>query len=86
MTGSKRDTEIRYARRVNRIHLTLDLRPSSGGGLIIAELGPATSRSPPLSPVLEGGLNSPDPVSAFFCVRVLRVLRAVISDNTDRRV
>jgi len=90
MTGSKRNAEIRYARQVNTEEPTLALDPwpssSSGGGLIIAELGPAVSRSPVLSPLLEGGLKSPEPVSVFFCVRVLRVLRAVISGNTSLRV
>ena len=74
--------EIRYTRQVNKRRLTLDLWSpfSPGGGLIIAELGPAALRSPGLpSPVLEGGLGSPEPVSVFFCVRVLRVLRVVIS-------
>ena len=69
-------------RQMNKRRLTLDLWSpfSSGGGLIIAELGPAALRSPGLpSPLLEGGLGSPEPVSVFFCVRVLRVLRAVIS-------
>lgn len=86
MTRSKRDAEIRYTRKVNEAHLTLDLRSSSssGSGLIIPDLGPTISRSPALSPVLEGGLRSPEPVPAFFCVRVLRVLRAVISDNNRR--
>ena len=88
MTRSKRYARIRYARQANKICLTLDLRPSSssGGGLIITELGPGASRSPDFSPVLEGGLKSPEPVSAFFCVRVLRVLRVVISGNANRRV
>lgn len=90
MAGSKTDTEIRYAHRVNTAELTftLDLWPpsSSGGGLIVVERGPAASRSPTLSPLLEGGLKSPELVSVFFCVRVLRVLRAVISGNTSLRV
>lgn len=87
MTRSKRRTEIRYTRQVSNRQLTLDLWPpsSSGGGLIIAELGLTASRSPALSLLLEGGLNSPEPASVF-CVRALRVLRADIPGNASREV
>jgi hypothetical protein len=88
MARRERYTEIRYTRRTNEERLTLDLWSSSspGGGLIITELGPAVSRSPALSLLLKGGLKSPEPASVFFCVRVFRGLRAVISDKTSREV
>jgi len=84
LENAKRNTKIRHTRQVNKRHLTSDLW--SGGGLIILGLGPAVSRSPALSPLLEGGLKSPEPAPVPLCVRVLRVLRAVITDDTGPKV
>jgi len=83
--SAKRNTEIRHHVRVNKRRLTSDLW--SGGGLIILGLlGPAVSRSPALSPLLEGGLKSPEPAPVPFCIRVLRVLRAAIPGDTGLKV